>query len=128
VHIEWSEAKAVIINKNPQGMLPSVTSLKDAQNRPFKWDEEYYFRISVDEFLKTIQVTMKVNADFDTLPIHSVEVKINYPHGPNAKVKEFTFTKADDVAKFEAFVHQGIRKFKYSYTVNYKGSSWRAGT
>jgi hypothetical protein len=124
VRVEWEEAKAVISNKNPQGMLPTVTSMKDGQNKPIKW-EDYYSKINVDEFLKTIQVTMRVNADFATLPIHSVEVKINYPHGPNAKVQEFTFTKADDVAKFEAFVHQGNRKIKSSYIVNYKGSSFR---
>ena len=121
VVVEWHESKAIIVNKNPQGMLPTVTSLKDANNKPVKW-EDVYSKINVDEFLKTLQVTMQVNADFANLPVHSVEVKINYPHGPNAKVQEFVFSKPDDVAKFECFVHQGIRKFKYSYTVNYKNS------
>lgn len=123
VEVKWSEAKAIITNKNPQGMLPTVTSLKDGSNKPIKW-EDYYSKINVDEFLKTIQVVMHVNADFANLPIHSVEVKINYPHGPNAKVQEFIFTKPDNVARFEAFVHQGIRKFKYSYVVNYKESQF----
>ena len=81
VVVEWSEAKAIITNKNPQGMLPTVTSLKDGNNKPVKW-EECYSKINVDEFLKTVPVVMRVNADFATLPIHSVEVKINYPHGP----------------------------------------------
>lgn len=124
VVVEWSESKAIIVNKNPQGMLPTVTSIKDASNKPQKW-EDYYSKISVDEFLKTLQVNIQVNADFTNLPIHSVEAKINYPHGPNAKVQEFVFSKPDDVAKFECFVHQGIRKFKYSYTVNYKNSQAR---
>jgi hypothetical protein len=123
VRVEWSEAKTVITNKNPQGMLPTITSLKGGDNKPLKW-EDYYSKISVDEFLKTLQVNMRVNADFANLPIDSVEVKISYPHGPNAKTREFTFTKPDDVAKFEAFVDKGIRKFKYSYAVNYKGSSF----
>ncbi len=123
VRVEWSEAKTIIMNKNPQGMLPTVTSMKGGDNKPLKW-EDYYSKISVDEFLKTLQVNMRVNADFTNLPIDSVEVKISYPHGPNAKTKEFTFTKSDDVAKFEAFVHNSIRKFKYSYTVNYKGSNF----
>ena len=124
VRVEWSESKAIITEKHPQGMLPTVTSLKNAQNQPIRW-EDHYSKINVDEFLKTVQVTMRVNADFETLPIHSVEVKISYPHGPNAKTQEFTFTKPDDVAKFEAFVHQGIRKFRYSYAVNYKNSSFK---
>ena len=67
---------------------------------------------------------MRVNADFAKLPIHSVEVKIWYPHGPLAKTREFTFVSPDDVAKFECFVHSGIRKFKYQYTVNYRGSAF----
>lgn len=123
VRVEWSEAKTVITNRNPQGMLPTITSMKGSDNKPLKW-EDYYSKVSVDEFLKTLQVNMRVNADFTNLPIDSVEVKISYPHGSNAKTKEFTFTKPDDIAKFEAFVHNGIRKFKYSYAVNYKGSSF----
>ena len=123
VRVGWEMAKAIITDKHPQGMLPTVTSLKDAQGTPLKW-EDYYSKINVDEFLKTIQVTMQVSATFADLPIHSVEVKIRYPHGPNAKTQEFTFTNADDVKKFEAFVHQGNRKFLYSYKVNYKNSTF----
>lgn len=123
VRVEWSEAKTIITNKAPQGQLPTVTSLKGADGKPVKW-EDYYSKLSVDEFLKTVQVNMRVNASFADLPIHSVEVKISYPHGPNAKTQEFTFTSPDAVAKFECFVHQGIRKFKYAYTVNYKGSAF----
>ncbi len=123
VRIEWSEAKAIITEKNPQGMLPSVTSLTDAKGKPLRW-EDYYSKINVDEFLKTVQVSLQVSADFTDLPIHSVEVKVRYPHGPNAKTKEFVFTKADDNYKFEAFVHEGIRKVFYSYKVNYKNSTF----
>ncbi len=123
VRVEWHEAKTIITNKAPQGQLPTVTSLKGADGKPVKW-EDYYSKLSVDEFLKTVQVNMRVNASFADLPIHSVEVKISYPNGPNAKTQEFTFTSPDTVAKFECFVHQGIRKFKYSYTVNYKGSAF----
>jgi hypothetical protein len=123
VVVEWFESKATQIKKNPQGMLPTITSLKGADNKPLKW-EDYYSKINVDEFLKTVQVVMRVNADFTNLPIHSVEVKIRYPHGPNAKVQEFTFTKPDDVFKFEAFTHQAIRKVLYSYLVNYKNSQF----
>lgn len=123
VRVEWHEAKTIITNKAPQGQLPTVTSLKGADGKPVKW-EDYYSKLSVDEFLKTVQVNMRVNASFADLPIHSVEVKISYPHGPNAKTQEFTFTSPDTVAKFECFVHQGIRRFKYAYTVNYKGSAF----
>lgn len=123
VEVKWSEAKTILVPRNPQGMLPSIPSMKGKDNKPLKW-EDYYSKVSVDEFLKTLQVNMRVNADFAKLPIHSVEVKIWYPHGPLAKTKEFTFDSPDDIAKFECFVHNGIRKFKYQYTVNYRGSAF----
>lgn len=123
VEVKWSEAKTIVTQRNPQGLLPTIASMKGKDNKPLKW-EDYYSKVSVDEFLKTLQVNMRVNADFTKLPIHSVEVKIWYPHGPLAKTREFTFSSPDDVAKFECFVHNGIRKFKYQYTVNYRGSSF----
>jgi hypothetical protein len=123
VRVEWSEAKAIVTDKDPQGMLPTVTSMSDADGNKLKW-EDYYSKINVDEFLKTVQVTVQVNADFAELPIHSVEVKLRYPHGPNAKTQEFTFSKPDDVKKFETFVHEGIRKVFYSYKVNFKNSTF----
>lgn len=122
VVVGWKSKKTIVTTNHPQGMLPSVTSLRDADGSPLVW-EDYYSKISVDEFLKTLQVSVQVNADFERLPIHSVEVKLRYPHGPNAKTQEFSFTQADQVQKFEAFVHEGIRKYSWSYTVNYRNSS-----
>ncbi len=124
VTISWEEDKAIITEKSPQGMLPTVTSMKDGHGQAAKW-EDYHTKIDLDEFLKTMAVTMRVNAPFDTLPIHSVEVKVSYPWGPLAKTQEFTFTSPDDVAKFEAFVFEGNRKIKFSYSVNYKNSTFR---
>lgn len=123
VEVKWSEAKTIVTQRNPQGLLPSVVSIKGKDNKPLKW-EDYYSKVDVDEFLKSLRVNMRVNADFGKLPIHSVVVKISYPHGPQAKSQSFTFASADDVAKFECFVSGGIRKYKYQYTVNYKGSSF----
>lgn len=121
VVVEWKQTNTIISNINPQGMLPSITSLKDANNQPLKWDD-YWFRIGVDEFLKKLEVRAQVNADFADLPVHSVELKLNYPHGPHAAVKEEIFTNPDDMKTFEFLVHEGIRKYKYSYKVNYKNS------
>lgn len=123
VRVEWSEAKAIITDRHPKGMLPTITTMTDAQGAVLKW-EDYYSKINVDEFLKTVQVTVQVNADFAELPIHSVEVKLRYPHGPNAKTQEFTFDAPDDVERFETFVHDGIRKVFYSYVVNFKNSAF----
>jgi hypothetical protein len=123
VRVGWDLAKAIVTDKHPQGMLPTVTSLQDAQGKPLKW-EDYYSKINVDEFLKTVQVTIQVSAAFEDLPIHSVEVLMRYPHGPNAKSQEFVFTRADQVERFRTFVHQGIRKVLYSYRVNYENSTF----
>ncbi|CUS37826.1 conserved hypothetical protein [Candidatus Nitrospira nitrosa] len=121
VVVGWEQENTIIVNKNPQGMLPTITSMKDANNQPLKWDD-YYLNIGVDEFLKDLTVRVQVNADFADLPVHSVEVNLNYPHGPNAAVKPHVFTNPDDAKTFKFIVHEGIRKYKYSYKVNYKDS------
>ncbi|KQT94746.1 hypothetical protein ASG49_07970 [Marmoricola sp. Leaf446] len=123
VSVEWREAKAVVMDVHPQGSLPTVTSLKDADGNALKW-EDYYSKISVDEFLKSILVNVRVNADFDDLPIHSVEVKCRYDHGPGAKSVEKTFTQADEVQKIEFLAHQGNRKYVRSYQVNFDNSAF----
>lgn len=123
VRVEWNEARAVIQTLHPQGSLPTVTSLTDKDGNALKW-EDYYSKISVDEFLKTILVNAQVNADFDDLPIHSVEVKLRYPHGPNAKTVEKAFTKPDELQKVEFLAHQGNRKYFASYQVNFENSGF----
>ncbi|MEO5852253.1 MAG: hypothetical protein ABIQ15_07045 [Nocardioides sp.] len=123
VSVEWKEAKAVVMVVHPQGSLPTVTSLKDPEGNALKW-EDYYSKISVDEFLKTILVNVRVNADFDDLPIHSVEVKCRYADGPGAKSVEKTFTKADELQKIEFLAHQGNRRYFRSYQVNFDNSAF----
>ncbi len=123
VVVKWDEAKAIITEYEPQGSLPTVTSLEDADGNALVWDD-YYSKISLDEFLRTLPVNIRVNAPFEDLPIHSVEVKVRYPHGPNAKTVEKTLTSADDVEKVEFLAHDGIRKYWRSYTVNFENSSF----
>lgn len=38
-------------------------------------------------------------------------------------MQTFSFRKADDIGKFNAFIEDGSTKFKYRYVVNYKGES-----
>jgi hypothetical protein len=124
VHVEWTEAKAIIKTIHPQEMLPTVTSLKDANGTPLKW-EDYYSKISVDEFLRTLLLAIRVDADFEEYGITLVEVKVRYPHGENAKTVEATFTKDDagKPQKAEFIVANKIRKFFWSYTVHFKGDA-----
>jgi hypothetical protein len=98
--------------------MPSLVS------QGFKW-EDYAMDVDTDDpFFRQLNLTIQVNADFVNLPIFSVDVSIDYPpwtakHG----VQTFSFRKSDDIGKFNAFIEGGSTKFKYRYTVNYKGDS-----
>lgn len=123
VRVEWKESRAIEITKSPQGQLPTVASMKDGDGTPLKW-EDYYTKVSADEFFKVKRVAVRVNASFDTLPLHSVAVKMTYPHGPTPKTDTLTFTAADEVKDFESLVVEGKRDVTYTYTVNYKNSAF----
>ncbi|MFI5735478.1 hypothetical protein ACIA49_35540 [Kribbella sp. NPDC051587] len=124
VRVEWTEAKAIIRTIHPNGSLPTVTSLKNADGQQLKW-EDYYSKVSVDEFLRSLRLSIRVDADFAAYGITLVEVKVRYPHGDNAKTVEATFGK-DDVGKpqkAEFIVADKIRKFFWSYTVQFEGDT-----
>lgn len=123
VRVEWKESRAIEITKSPQGQLPTVASMKDADGAPLKW-EDYYTKVSADEFFKVKRVAVRVNASFDTLPLHSVAVRMTYPYGATPKTDTLTFTAADEVEHFESLVVEGKRDVKYTYTVNYKNSAF----
>jgi hypothetical protein len=66
---------------------------------------------------------MRVNADFQKLPLHSIELKVEYdPAGQNIVV-EPVFTDSGAVESMEAFVANNDRFYKYTYQVNYKGEN-----
>jgi hypothetical protein len=124
VHVGWTEAKAIVRRISPNGSLPTVTSLKGPDGNPLKW-EDYYSKISVDEFLRTLRLSIRVDVDFAAYGITLVEVKVRYPHGENAKTVEATFTKDDagKPEKAEFIVADKIRKFFWSYTVHFEGDT-----
>jgi hypothetical protein len=129
VTIRYHEAQTVEWNVAPQGVLPNITSLKDASGAAIKW-EEYSHTIDLDDpFFKTLRVNAVVNADFADLPIHSVEVKLLYKGRPMANLAEgepdgeVVLNSADDTGKFAAYVENDDWKYKYSYQVNYRGES-----
>jgi hypothetical protein len=124
VNVDWTEAKAIVRRISPNGSLPTVTSLKGPDGQPLKW-EAYYSKVSVDEFLRTLQLSVRVDVDFPGYGITLVEVKVRYPHGENAKTVEATFTKdnAGQPQKAEFIVADKIRKFFWSYTVHFEGDT-----
>ncbi len=119
----FKENGAAEWNLVPQGNLGSVAGMKDGQGRPLRWED---FSILVDAdhpFFRTLNITIQTNADFARLNLFSIEVKVRYRAGTVNKVQEFRFLKPDDVAKFETFIENDVRKYTYSYQVNYKGSA-----
>ncbi len=118
VSVHYEEKQIFTVEVHPQANMPSLVS------QGFKW-EDYAIEADTDDpFFRQLNLTIQVNADFETLPIFSVDVSIDYPpwtakHG----VQTFSFRKADDIGKFNAFIEGGSTKFKYRYVVNYKGES-----
>lgn len=126
--LRYNEQAYVEKNINPQGTLPNITTMKDKEGNEIKW-EDYAQEVDLDdEFFKQINATVKVNAPFDELPIHSVEVKLSYKGEPMDVIGsdvngEFQFTSANDVARFATFIEDDDFNYNYSYQVNYKGAS-----
>ena len=107
----------------PQGTLPNITSIQGV-----KW-EDFATEIDLDDpFFKQLRVDVRVNADFEHLPIHSVEVKVHYKGEPMPALDEgpegeAVFNKADAIAKFATFVEDDDFSYVYSYQVNYEGTA-----
>jgi hypothetical protein len=127
--LHYKESQTVEWAAHPQGILPNITSLKDASGAPIKWSD-YARTIDLDdEFFKTLRVNTLVNADFRNLPIHSVEVKLMYRGRPMANLVEgepdgeVVLANETAIGKFASFVEGDDWKYKYSYQVNYRGES-----
>jgi hypothetical protein len=127
--LNYTESQTVEWHHAPQGILPNITTLKDASGAPIKWSD-YARTIDLDDpFYKTLRVNASVNADFKGLPIHSVEVKLLYKGRPMANLVEgepdgeVVMNSEDDLGKFAAFVEGDDWTYTYSYQVNYRGAS-----
>ena len=123
VNISFKESQVIEWNIVPQGLLPNITTMKGPDGKGFNW-KDYALEVDLnDPFFQTLEVSLRVNADFVDLPIFNVEAKLSYPFGPNPMVEEYTFSKPDDVGKFRTFVADKNRKYKFVYQVNYKGDN-----
>lgn len=119
----FQENQAVEWHIVPQGTLPNVTSLLDGKGKAIQWND-YSAVVDLDDpFFKQLNVNVTVNADFQKLPISSVDVHLAYQHGATTKVQDFHLKGPDDVGKFATFIEANDWKYKYSYVVNYKGES-----
>ncbi len=119
----FTEGQVMEWNPAPRGTLPNITSMVGPDGAPYKWADYSAVVDLNDPFFRTMTVTMRVNADFAKLPLHSIELKVGYdPAGQNI-VEEPVFTKADDVASMRAFVANNDRFYTYTYQVNYLGEA-----
>jgi hypothetical protein len=123
VNISFKENQVIQWPIAPQGLLPNITTMKGPDGKPFLW-KDYALEVDLnDPFFRTLEVSVRVNADFANLPIFNVEAKLSYPFGPDKPVQEYAFASPDDVGKFRTFVADDNRKYRYVYQVNYKGDS-----
>jgi len=109
-------------NPSPRGTLPNITSLKDKEGKPLKWSDFAKVVDLDDPFFKQLNVSVTANADFQNIPIHSVDVHLDYHQGDTQRVDDFHLTTPNDVGKFATFIEKDAWKYKYHYQVNYKGS------
>lgn len=109
---------------NPQVTLPAITSLKDKQGKPILWKDVSVYVDPDHPFFRELNVTLKVEADFQKLPISNVKVVIEYPRSDGSKqVKAFIFTDANTVQTFKTSLVNNNPKYKLYYEVSFKGSS-----
>lgn len=118
VTIRFRENQVTEVNFRPQANMPSLKS------QGYEWDDYTVEADTDDPFFRQLNLSIQVNADFEALPIFSVDVTIDYPpytarHG----VQTFSFRKSDDLHKFVAFIEGGSTDYEYRYVVNYKGES-----
>ena len=119
----YQENTAIQWNFVPQGTIPNITTLSDNEGKPIVWSD-YASEVDLDDpFFKQLNVTVAVNADFDKLPIHSIETHLEYKQGDEHEVSEFVFAKPDDRGQFRTYIANDSWKYTYWYEVNYVGSS-----
>lgn len=113
----------------PQGQLQNITSLDDGTGSLIRW-EDYASIIDLDDpFFRQLRVNVFVNANFDDLPIHSVEVLVMYNGRPMPNMAEgepegeVMLNSPDAVGKFATYVENDNWKYTYSYQVNFTGET-----
>ncbi len=119
----YRQRQAITWTMAPQGTLPNITTLLGKDGQPLKW-QDYSAVVDLDDpFFKTLNVAVQVNADFKDLPIYSVDAHLSYTQGTTHRVEDFSFKTPDDVFKFASYIENNTYKYKYHYTVNYKGAA-----
>ncbi|MBY5974194.1 hypothetical protein KUV28_17690 [Ferrimonas balearica] len=127
--LTFNERRPVEWNLRPNGSLPPFSTLTDIDGNALNW-EDYSRTIDLDdpEFRK-VRVNVMVNADFEELPLHSVEVKLTYKGRPMPNLApgepegETVMTDPTALGKFAAFIENDSYDYDYSYQINYKNEN-----
>lgn len=120
--LRYTERTTFDWNIAPQGAISGLGALTDGEGNPLNFDD-YIKEIDLDDpFFKQLKVAVHVNADFEELPLNSVEVKVNYEDRP-MHPGEHRFTDPDDVGKFASYIENDNWEYTYSYQINYTGES-----
>jgi hypothetical protein len=101
-----------------RGTLPSITSYEGV-----RWDDHVEHMEVYDATFMPLVIDIRVNADFDKLPIEDIDVHIEYSHGDVHAAEEFLFRSSQEYARFESFIDGKFRNYKYWYQVHYKSES-----
>nr|MBA3810272.1 hypothetical protein [Caulobacteraceae bacterium] len=113
----FTEKEAVDFHIIPQGTLPNITDMG------FKWQDFFAEIDANDPFFAQIHSSFAINADFERFQIHSVDVHCEYTKLNPATIKDFHFTKPDDIGKFDSDTAHGDMGYAYSFSVNYLDQS-----
>jgi hypothetical protein len=108
-----NEREGISFETSQGGTLPNLVDMG------FKW-ADYCIEVDAnDPFFATISASIAVNADFVKYGINSVDIHCEYIKTNPATVKDFHFTKPDDLGKFDADTSNGDMNYGYSFLVNY---------
>jgi hypothetical protein len=128
--MSYTESGAVEWNLAPNGSLPGVETMKNSEGEFFKWDD-FVQEVRPDAFFDELHIYAKVNADFDRLPIHSVQINIEHDGeklharplvGEGDETSLPLIESPDDVLHFADFV-DGVEEYTYTYQVNFENES-----
>jgi len=119
----YREGQVMEWNPKPQGTLPNITTLVDKDGKPLEWEDFASVVNLDDDFFKTLEVAVRANADFASLPIFNVEVHLDYEQGSTHRIGDFAFDGPNEVEKFISPVVNNDWTYKYWYEVNYRGSA-----
>jgi hypothetical protein len=122
VHVDYKSASAIEQPSYPNSPLESIGGMV-VNGKTLKWDQFAATVDADDPFFKSFKVRAQVNADFENLPIFSVDLTWSYqPPGKSAVGDSYSFKKPEDLQNFDVYYDGGDGKYTYSYVVNYKGA------